>query len=196
VRCRPTTYYTLTVHLTNAETGDVVSVRPGDANICEAPTCTYSFPVGTIAHVSAGGNAQGSMAEALTGDCAADAVSACAVTMDQNRSVTASFIPGWNITYIADSGPSPDPQAVVAGTVEIVGVTPEPCSVGVNAALTCGQGVIPAGTVVFKAHPLSEHVASWRSTGEACVVTSVDAPEDTCTLTLDQPTQVNVVFSS
>jgi hypothetical protein len=86
----------------------------------------------------------------------------------------------------------------VAGSIQVVGFGQE-CTVGetsLGGMVECGDGFIPAGPVVLKAHPAGEHVASWTSTREPCVVTSVDAPNDTCTVQLDQPTQVHVYFET
>ena len=173
----PPAEHALTVTKAGAGTGTVTSAPAG---IQCGTDCSETYVEGTIVELTATPDVPNSSFTGWGGDCAGETGNTCTLTMDQAKSVTATFgsvDPGTNTLTVTVAG---------QGTVTS---TPAGISCGANTANDCSQSY-PAGQVVtLKATQIRGWAfAGWSGDcafvrGNFCRVTMTSAKSVTATFT-------------
>jgi uncharacterized repeat protein (TIGR02543 family) len=168
----PPTEYDLTVNLSGTGSG-VVTGSGFSCSTANAP-CVDSFEDGTLVTLEASADA-GSTFAGWTGDCAS-ANGACQVTMDDDKSVTATFnlVPRYTlaVSVVGEGSVGSDPAGISACT---------------EAGGDCSAEFDEGETVTLIATPGEDRITLW---GGDC-----DGVEgDSCTLTMNANRNVTATF--
>ena len=177
---------TLTVTRAGSGTGTVSSTPAG---IDCGSDCSEAFPAGTPVSLTAAPDA-GSTYTGWSGDCSG--TGACQVTMDAARSVTATFaaVPQevtLSVSCLVTKGTSFGGACDIAGD----GTAVTSADGGITCGADCTQAYTAGTTVTLSAVDGSTY--SFDTWSGAC---AAQGSNPTCTLVLQEDTQVGAVFRS
>jgi hypothetical protein len=186
----------LTVNKAGTGQGSVTSSPAGITCTASAVTCTTFFTPGTVVTLTAAGDANSAFT-GWSGACTGTAN--CTVTLDQSRTVAATFTPRANVTLTVNvAGPG-------AGTVQVTGtgVSNGICTLAAGQASTsCAVTAETGRTVTLTATPASGSAAgTWTgacsgSTATACTVNVTAAATVGASFTVGAPVTLDTVFVS
>jgi hypothetical protein len=183
--------FTLTTTSAGIGAGVVVSAPLG---ISCAPTCTGDFVSGSTVTLVATPNA-GSTFTGWSGDCTGTDASSCSVTMDQARSVTATFdlLPAVvsddeSIGVTDDVTVTPVTFTLTTTSAGIGAGVVVSAPLGISCAPTCTGDFVSGSTVTLVATPN----AGSTFTGWSGDCTGTDA--SSCSVTMDQARSVTATF--